>query len=153
MTQIHSSVNGQAKCGAKPYYRNTALLVSEIREQVTCKRCLGTITKKYDSPAITGDLVGKIFYCSWGYSMTLVDFVKVIKQTEKSLLVQEMETMVSNDDGGGSGKAVPGELKQDEKTFRLFSKKYKRYDKVYFVGQEKTWSMYDGTPQYYNSWD
>lgn len=43
--------------------------------------------------------VGQIYYTSWGYDQTNVDFYEVIKTTEKSVLIQEIGAKMLNTEG------------------------------------------------------
>lgn len=53
--------------------------------------------------------VGDILYSSWGYSMTIVDFYKVIKMTAsgKSITLQRMQSETVDGDAGYEGYVMP----------------------------------------------
>lgn len=116
-------------------------------------------TTKY-SP-ITEDMIGKIFHRSWGYDMTINDYVRVIDQTPKSLVVKECKVRVENDTGHGQGTAEPTGIKEDGEQFRMF--KIQKTWKDYYTGEERTainwvggshtWWLWDGKANYQNSWD
>lgn len=164
ITHLKTS-DGKAKCGSTPYHRYSSLLLSDDKSQVTCKRCLGTVTRSTVTAPIEGNMVGKIFHTSYGYDMTINEYVKVIGQTEKSLLVKECYAIVRDDYGLGGGNAVAGGLKKDGKEFRIF-RKVRTWTNPYtqetntwesWVGSlhqcANSWSLWDGRPDYHNTWD
>lgn len=51
--------------------------------------------------------VGTIFYTSWGYEQTNVDFYEVIHSTAKMVTVRELEKATAEDNGQFTGRAVP----------------------------------------------
>ena len=62
-----------------------------------------------------------IIYVRWGYSMTLVDFYIVIKETDRSMVVEEIgSTLVP--DGFLTGKAYPDSYHKTGKTFRVLKR-------------------------------
>ena len=100
--------------------------------------------------------IGSILVCSWGYSMTLVDFYKVIKETAKTVLVQAIGSKeISDTMGYLSGHAIPDENKILEEQLRV----YKKYHdngcslKSRKRGFAKYFSKWDGEPQYFNHCD
>lgn len=105
-------------------------------------------------------LKDKIFYTSWGYNMTLVDFIKVIEETEKSVKCVMLGIKIENDFGGGNGRAYPtNEI--ESQPFRLLKKKYSNGD-IYLRGsypycngskRKDSFTEYRGGGSYYNSWD
>lgn len=58
----------------------------------------------YAAPADVGVAVGDIFYSSWGYDQTNVDFYKVVGLTPKGVRVQEWEAKVV-----GIDRVAPGD--------------------------------------------
>ncbi len=48
----------------------------------------------------------KIVYDSWGYNMTIVDFYKVVRETEKSIFVVPIAS-VETADGYLTGRSMP----------------------------------------------
>lgn len=51
---------------------------------------------------------GDILVCKFGYNCTLVEFFKIIKMTEKTVTVVEIESkIVEDDDYGQAGKVIP----------------------------------------------
>lgn len=52
---------------------------------------------------------GQILICSWGYSMILHDFVEVLKETPKTLLVRMLEKQTVGGDGYGRPEVKPAE--------------------------------------------
>lgn len=98
--------------------------------------------------------VGQIVCSSYGYDMTLVEYYVVTRMTKASVWLRPINTIVTGDDGRGEGKAMPDASWQasDSKVFR---KKIQRYEsgKQYVSDTIKYFRIWDGKPQYYNSWD
>lgn len=156
---IHINKNGKAKCGATPWSRYGYLNLTEDKSQANCKRCLGTVERQSQSATISQNLVGKIFHTSWGYDMTINEYAKVVKQSEKSILLQECYAAVSDDNGMGGGRATTdGTLKPNGDKFRLYKKVRKMHDGRTYEswaggGQCRYWSEWDGQSSYHNTWD
>lgn len=51
--------------------------------------------------------VGDIYYTSWGYDMTIVDFFQVVDITAKRAKVKEINSKVVEGHAGYSGKVIP----------------------------------------------
>ena len=100
--------------------------------------------------------VGQIVCSSYGYDMTLVQYYVVERLTKASVWLREIKTIVTNDDGRGEGQAMPdiesiGSLLDYNFSFR---KKIKVSEgKEYVSDSIKYFRIWDGKPQYYNSWD
>lgn len=160
---IHLKQGNKVKCGSRPWRGSFNFLVTEDKSEVNCKRCLGTVKKTVSWAPIKENMTGKIFHCSWGYSMTINEYVKVIKQTEKSLIVQECYPEVKNDDGRGSGRATTsGQLMKDAQPFSIKLRERVDYQgKTYrsWVGNMPGnssagwWQEWDGKENYHNTWD
>lgn len=115
---------------------------------------------------ITEDLTGRILSTSYGYDMTINKYVKVLRQTQSSLVVQPVGCHVENDNGSGHGQSTPSGFQADQPTFSLslwehgpteaYRQKYPTSEnkpQSYFKGKGRTWRMWDGKPDYYNTWD
>lgn len=145
---------GKAKCGSTPWNRHYGLSLSEDRTLVDCKRCLGTVKRTTQPAQIAENMIGKIFHTSWGYDMTINEYAKVIKQSPKSILLQECYRAVSDDNGMGNGRATTGgELKPNGEQFRLFKKTTAYGYRWSGGGQCRYWSEWDGRSSYHNTWD
>jgi hypothetical protein len=104
--------------------------------------------------------VGQIVCSSFGYDMTLVEYYVVDRMTKSSVWLRPVHCVVTGDDGRGEGKAMPDTSWQasDDKVFR---KKIQRSEgvtsacnpKQYVSDSIKYFRIWDGKPQYYNSWD
>lgn len=161
---IHKNIEGKAKCGSAPYHKYSwNFQLSTNDSLVNCKRCLNTVKRECTFEPIAENMVGKIFHTSWGYDMTINEYVKVIKQDEKSLLVQECYTKTNGQEYGwtSQGEAMAGGVKPDGKKFRVFNKvrrynDYKGNPAMYqmWVGKlhecATSWSLWDGKPDYEN---
>jgi hypothetical protein len=53
--------------------------------------------------------INSIVVCRWGYSMILVDFYKVIRETVKTVLLQSIGSKEIGDGGFLTGTATPDE--------------------------------------------
>ena len=98
--------------------------------------------------------VGQIFYSSYGYDMTIVDFYAVERFTKASVWLRPIGRIVKNDDGKGNGTAEP------DSSFRgpdasVFRKAIRRTDSgdIYLPGHYGAWFVYAGRPLYFNTWD
>jgi len=98
--------------------------------------------------------LGQIVCSSYGYDMTLVEYYVVTRMTKASVWLRPINCVVTGDDGRGEGRAVPDSSWQasDDKVFR---KKIQHYEsgKQYVSDSLKYFRIWDGKPQYYNSWD
>ncbi|KAB2840253.1 hypothetical protein F9K50_06110 [bacterium] len=103
---IEQSGKQVAKCGARPWGWNPGLYLTQDASQIDCKRCLGTGRKPPKSEAIAKDYVGQVFSCSWGYSMTIVEFAVCVRQTGKRLVLRECGR-INRDDGIYGGTSIP----------------------------------------------
>ncbi len=81
--------------------------------------------------------VGQIFYNSWGYEQTNVDFYQVVKVTDKSVEFRAIESVKNySSDTSMSGKTKPFINRfKDEKPFkkqtRHFCEKYESFNMKY----------------------
>lgn len=151
---IHIDKQGKAKCGATPYSRYGWLNLTTDKSKANCKRCLGTVKRTVQPKVIKENMVGKIFHTSWGYDMTINQYAKVIKQSPKSILLQECVAEVRDDYGRGAGRAkTSGHLKKDGDQFRLYKKVTPYGERWAGGGQCRYWSEWDGTESYHNTWD
>ena len=51
--------------------------------------------------------VGDILVASWGYDQTNIDFYKVVKATEKSVWLQQVNSQIVDNSNVGQDKVVP----------------------------------------------
>ena len=98
--------------------------------------------------------VGDILMSSWGYSMSLVDFYKVIERKKSSIKLVNLKDKVVDGDGM-SGKVVPTtETEKDQyvdgKLFRIGTKWSK--DVVCQVNGHSV-VYWNGKPQTFDKWD
>lgn len=112
---------------------------------------------------------GDIFYSSWGYSMTLVDYIKIVEVSKSGKTVVCMRigsTSDGNTHGPGGGRSMPNpkvELTGHGK-FRLYVRHYKGDTSVYlrgkypFAGPDSRrmgtfWKTDKNVSHYTNYWD
>lgn len=106
--------------------------------------------------------VGTIFHTSWGYNMTMVEFLQVVKETASTVWFEEIGQEVVETTGYMTGKVVPirdhfvlrdGERKVYQARKRGFA------GRPYFTfterqgGYGRSASEWDGTPCYFNHCD
>lgn len=103
-------------------------------------------------------ITGKILYCQWGYSMTLVDFYEVIKETDKTILARRVESKVHEAQGFLEGTTVPDLdiLPREKEIIRIYRRQLPNGNS-YLVsrkqGYPKYFHWYDGTPVHFNECD
>lgn len=102
-------------------------------------------------------MIGKILECSWGYSMTIVDFYIVIKETNKTLTIQEIGRKDTVSTGFLSGTVMPDPDKKLENIQRVV-KRIGTDGKTFYKGslgrQMMHWlDEWDGKPAYFNHCD
>ena len=98
--------------------------------------------------------VGDILTCSWGYSMSLVDYYKVIERKAKSIKLAKLQNKILTG-GGYSGTCMPSEeIKRDQyvdgKLFRIGCKWSK--DVVCQINGHSVY-YWDGKPDDYDHMD
>lgn len=172
MAVIHiKEADGGAKCGCNVYIRHEwddkgNVIKTERRissrqflyfatdgRPATCKRCLNKINRP-ETNRLDGNHIGRVFHRSFGYDMTINVYAKCIKQTPKSLVCQECNTVIASGDPwgpSGNGKAIAGEIKEDSKPFNMFNKAHNNYN--YWTGAGEHWSEWDGQANYENHCD
>ena len=91
---------------------------------------------------------GTILVCSWGYSMTIVNFYKVIgRKGTATVLLQGLENeRVSGD--GFSGECVPG-----NPVGEVFKVRYSSKHKCAKIDSHRWLPIWGGNPAYYNHLD
>lgn len=77
--------------------------------------------RKAQRQAVTAspELVGKLFYDSWGYDMTFNDYIKIIGVKNKTVEAVRIARKVTNDEGRGAGRSIPCPDKVISEPFRL----------------------------------
>jgi hypothetical protein len=93
--------------------------------------------------------VGDIFSCSWGYSMTIVDFYQVQKTTAKGVYLREIAKEEMHD-GNFGGKCIPkkDQYISEDVIFRRLKK-----GKVLKLSTYKFAYLWDGKPKSFNHLD
>ena len=93
-----------------------------------------------------------IIRTSFGYDMTINVYAKVLKETAKTMLVQEVGTKVANDNGMGNGSATPDPKELKGNPFRVYKRNYFTGENAY-RGKDQTWKDWSGKSNYHNTWD
>lgn len=109
--------------------------------------------KDYTKP-VEEVAVGDILECNWGYSMSLVDYYKVIERKKKSIKLAKLDTKVVEGDGG-RGKCIPTlETKPDQYVDgKLFRIGYKYSKDVVCQVNGHSCVFWDGKPGSFDTWD
>lgn len=99
----------------------------------------------------------KILRCSWGYSMTIVDFAMVVRETEKCVFVLPMKNN-ETEEGFLYGRCTPGEVCKESdgyKVSRLLKKTSEKYGDKYYVGKYYSHANSDHGRErsYFRDWD
>lgn len=95
----------------------------------------------------------QIICSSFGYDMTIVEFYIVARMTKASVWLRPIGRIVTGDDGRGEGKAMPDTSVQDPDC-NIFRKRIQHWDGVEGISDNlRAYSIWDGRPQYYNTWD
>lgn len=112
------------------------------------------------SPAEVGVSVGDIFYNSWGYDQTNVDFYEVIRLTGQGVEVQPINSrVVSSGQGSESVVPIPGSVREfdvitgidrnDKKTKVCRLRDYGgSYGPSIVLSRDHSASKWDGTPKH-----
>lgn len=95
--------------------------------------------------------VGDILACSFGYSMTLVQFYRVVKLVgNQSVRLEELSSNLESNDNGWSGYKVPdlnGSTEPLDSTYRV------QRGTTVKISDSQYAHKWDGKPMYYNSLD
>lgn len=157
MTIHKRGENGLPKCGARGYYSNSFLRTTDDDSQVTCKRCRGEQQIRHVRVPLADNYVGKIFWTSFGYNMTINRYAVCIRQTASTLTLQECFIHVENDNGRGEGRSVAGERNPNGKIFKVQARSYysslHSRPEISYVGGGHYWRLWNGQANYYNTWD
>ena len=112
----------------------------------------------------TPDLVGKIFRDSWGYDMTINDYIKVVEVKSKTVKAVRVSCKIEDDNGRGNGRSTPDAQTVVSEPFQL-SVRPGYGNGIALVGQYPYGSSQCGTRKghfsecksneshYYNTWD
>ena len=97
--------------------------------------------------------LNQIICSSYGYNMTIVDYYVVARMTKASVWLRPIGRIVTGDDGRGEGKAIPDTSVQAPDC-NIFRKRIQRYDSIEGISDSiKYFRIWDGRPQYHNTWD
>ena len=109
--------------------------------------------KDYRKP-VENVAVGDILECNWGYSMSLVDYYKVIERKKRSIKLAKLETKIVEGDGG-RGKCIPTlQTKADQYVDgKLFRIGYKYSNDVVCQVNGHSCEFWDGKPGSFDTWD
>jgi hypothetical protein len=89
---------------------------------------------------------GKIVYTSWGYSMTFVDFYRVLSVKGNSVQLIKLESVVSSGNAGYSGTVIPGLRTVGEPFIARFTSNGLKLNDDYA-------KLYDFKPKYFSRED
>jgi hypothetical protein len=119
-------------------------LMRKSRKQTKVK----TTPKKEDGFDF-GVKVGDIFYNSWGYEQTNIDWYQVvaITPTGKSVKVKRINAKIK-DSGNMSGSSMPVKNSWHDRDKKVYTKKMKRYgNEIYLKFDHGATAKWDGKPK------
>jgi len=97
--------------------------------------------------------VGQIAYCNGGCTMQLPTFYKIVKRTEKTVWLQEIQNQLIEHDGyGQAGRKIPVDIPKGA----VFNKRVKKWEDNQEYAFEKYWGIiepWDGTAKIYDTYD
>ena len=101
------------------------------------------------NPVDLGVKVGDIFYSSWGYDQTNVDFYEVVGLTGASVKVREVAQERLSSDGYGSDQVVPvpGDYIGEVMTKRISDARHWSGTASIKISQSTSAYLWDGTPR------
>lgn len=111
-----------------------------------------------DKQSSSNNLEGKIFHANWGFRMILNSFVIVLRESKGAVYLIELPNLsVVNHDF--YGYQIPDTNKEairhmhTDKVFRAKKKTYKNNNEFYLCGNRNRYSLWDGSPQFYDCRD
>ena len=103
----------------------------------------------------SNELVGRVIVNSWGWSMTIVDFYKVVDETEKTIVVVPLKGVIKT--GSLTGTVIPGEPLENGQQSRLQKRAGDTFIGTLYPGTDKRrrlkrhyCTLWDGQPQRFN---
>jgi hypothetical protein len=100
-----------------------------------------------------------ILESSFGYDMTINCYYIILKDGDKTAMLQEIGRTINSDDGLGGGNSIADPAIKKGKPFRAYKRAFPKdfhngetyYVSRYIAGNSAT--VWDGKPSYYNTWD
>jgi hypothetical protein len=97
----------------------------------------------------------KVYVCVWGATMTMVDFYRVLKETEKTIVLRKIHDVVVSSEACFAGRVEP--VMDDYKYSDKFEdiRAYKKNGRIFSgrSGYKKFFEVWDGKPVYFNHCD
>ena len=101
--------------------------------------------------------VGQITFCNGGCTMQLPTFYKVVKRTEKTVWLIELESQLVEHDGYGQvGHKIPVDIQKGAVFYRRVKNWKNSSDEFQEFAYQRNWGIiepWDGLAKYYNSLD
>jgi hypothetical protein len=121
----------------------------EDREYNAARRRTSRRRTAMPNPVDLGVKVGDIFYSSWGYDQTNVDFYEVVGLTGASVKVREVAQERLSSDGYGSDQVVPvpGDYIGEVMTKRISDERHWSGRASIKISQSTYAYLWDGTPR------
>lgn len=94
---------------------------------------------------------GDIFYSSWGYEQTNVNYYEVVKATEKTVWLRELKNIVKIDKSVYGGKALPAKGEYVGEVLKRKIKKY-RNEIILTIESYKNAYFWDGKAKEFTSY-
>ena len=100
--------------------------------------------------------VGQITFCNGGCTMQLPTFYKVVRRTQKTIWLVELESQLVEHDGYGQvGHKIPVDIKRGDVFYRRF-KNWNISSELQEFAYERNWEIiepWEGLAKYYNCLD
>ena len=101
--------------------------------------------------------VGQITFCNGGCTMQLPTFYKVVKRTEKTVWLIELESQLVEHDGYGQvGHKIPVDIQKGAVFYRRVKNLKNSCDEFQEYTYQRNWGIiepWDGLAKYYNCLD
>jgi hypothetical protein len=130
-------------------YEDEDAWANEDREYNAARRRTSRRRTAMPNPVDLGVKVGDIFYSSWGYDQTNVDFYEVVGLTGASVKVREVAQERLSSDGYGSDQVVPvpGYYIGEVMTKRISDARHWNGTASIKISQSRFAYLWDGTPR------
>lgn len=99
-----------------------------------------------------GISVGDIFYSSWGYDQTNIDYYEIVDVRGKQVIVREIETQTMGPDDGPQVKVTPAKGRYKGKAMRRKPRKGYKGQPSIKISDVQTAYPWDGKPKYQTGW-
>lgn len=142
---INCSFKDQAACEA---YLEQWMI--QVEKRITEREQLKLRVREIRSNMVNPYQVGDIFYTSWGYEQTNVNFFQVVEVGKKSVMIREINSE-ANESGYMSGTKT---AVKDSFCGEAFKKNLQvsRYNGEIYISGDHSFQKWDGRPKMFSSY-